>query len=172
MTAGFFFDLPALSVAISQISGMNAQCENIADSSTVDEFLSHIFPNLTHIVPKIEIGMGVQAGVELNVANVGIHETIGTQTTLAGTEFPLPTTCLSWDGEKSAFGTPAITTAAAAEATGAGAGAEAGVTGSAIPENKKINVGGRGRDNPLSDGKPIYWCGGMLLSLLFVAMSL
>ena len=170
MTAGFFFDLPALSVAISQISGMNAQCEKIADSSTVDEFLSHIFPNLTHIVPKIEIGMGVQAGVELNVANVGIHETIGTQTTLAGTEFTLPTTCLSWDGEKSAFVTPAITTAAAAEGTGAEAGP--GVTGNAIPENKKTNIGGRGRDNPLSDANPIWWCGGMLLSVLFIAKSL
>jgi hypothetical protein len=68
---------------------VNAECEPISGSSTVNGFLSHVFPNPTNvvlqsIVPQFAIDVGLQVGAELDVDEADVHETIGRDATLAG----------------------------------------------------------------------------------------
>jgi hypothetical protein len=162
MDAGFFLNLPSLSTTITQLSSVNAECEPISNITTVDEFLSHIFPNLTNIVPEVGVGVGLQIGAHLNVVEANVHESIGTSTTLAGTQWTMPTACLSYDVNRKAFTSPTVSSTAAAAATG-----ESGTLG-----GKKSSAGERGRQNPISGGNGVWWSAGMFLSVLFVAVSL
>jgi len=170
MSAGAFADLPSLKVTISNLAGANKECEPITNLTTVDQALSHIFPNLTHIVPEVGIDVGLRVGAELNVPGVNVQTSIGTETILAGTTFTLPTACLSFDGSKKAFASPTVTsstTSAASSGSDSTGAAKPGAGGA-----KAISGGGRNGENPLSGELAIWWMGCMLLSVFLVFLSL
>jgi hypothetical protein len=153
-----FIDMPHLGLTVSQIDSVNANCEPV-DSTSVEGFLSTVFPNLTHIVPQadIDIGLSAQAGLHVDEINIDFTNTH----MLAGTSFSLPTACLMWDGKSNAFTTPTTTSSTAGPTA----------TGAEDP-NKKSNMGLRGVDNPISELRGMGLVLGMLLSVLFVAISL
>lgn len=156
--AGVFMNLPHLGLTIEQVNGLNADCESV-DSNTTSGFLSTIFPNLTHLVPQADIDIGLRAEV-----GVGIEDIRGSFTDthmLASASFPLPTKCLMWDDTNNAFTTP-TTSATTTSSTGpAGTGA-----------SKKTNLGTRSIRNPVLELGTLGWMLGMLLTTLFIAVSL
>ncbi|TVY88396.1 hypothetical protein LAWI1_G004756, partial [Lachnellula willkommii] len=106
ITAGAFVDLPALKISIANLAGVNKQCEPITNITSVDQLLSHAFPNLTHIVPEANIKVGLQVGGGLDVPELNFHASIGSQAVLAGTSYSMPTACLSFDSSQKAFVLP------------------------------------------------------------------
>jgi hypothetical protein len=124
--AGIFIDLLSVSVNISILEGVNAHCEPLTSSNTLNGLLSHVFPKFTNIVPSVNISFDLEAGAELDIAHLSLNtQSVAASATLAGTVFPLQTACLSWDEKATKFVEPAFTTtsttaAAAAGATGTG----------------------------------------------------
>lgn len=165
--AGAFLDLPTLSVNISLLTGVNAECDPVSDSSTLDGFLSHVFPNLTNIVPIAGLDVGLEVQAQLNVDEVDIHESIGTQATLAGTQWTLSTVCLSWDSEKTAFASPTVTST-----TSTSTGSAGPIATGKSEKGKSSGAGAKGRDNPISGGNTVWWSAVLLLSVLLVSLSL
>lgn len=156
--AGMFINMPHLDLTVSQLRGANADCE-LVTSNTPSGFLSNVFPNLTHVVPTAGIDVGLQAQAKIDFAEW--EPSFTTDHTLAGTSFPLPTKCLMWDENSNAFTTPTTTsTSTAATATGSGS------------PNKKTNMGARGTHNPISELSSMGWMLGLLLSVLFIAVTL
>jgi hypothetical protein len=158
--AGVFIDLPSLSVNVSQVDGVNAECEPASGATTVNGLVSPAFQNLTHIVPQIEIDIGLLADAHLDIDELDVHTTIGTQDVLAGTTFALPTVCLMWDAEKSQLTTPTVSTTTSAGPIATGGG------------ERSSNSGIRSVNNPVPQFGAIWWSLGALLSVLFVAVSL
>jgi hypothetical protein len=167
MTVGMFVDTPYLTLSISQLAGVNAECEPVTDSSTINGFLSHIFPNLTHVVPQVGVDLGLTAGVELNVDESFIHTSFGHQDTLTGTSWALPTTCLLWDDSKKEFTSPTVTSSTTATTTTGSTPTTTGKGGKALS-----NMGVRGTDSPISELGAVWWSLGVLLSTLFIALCL
>jgi hypothetical protein len=114
MNIGMFVNTLYLTLSVSELDGVNAKCEPITDSSTVNGLLSHVFPNLTHVVPQVGLDLGLTAGVELNVDESFIHTSFGHQDTLTDTSWALPTTCLLWDESKKEFISPTVTSSTTA----------------------------------------------------------
>jgi hypothetical protein len=170
--AGIFLDLPTLSVSISSLSGVNADCEPITSSNTVNGLLSHIFPNLTHIVPSAVVDIGLTAGATLIIPDVTTLQT-DAATTLAGTEYTLETVCLSWDSKATAFVEPTFSTTAAATtvaATGIGPGSGSGNGNGGEKESSGIQLQD---DNPFARTSGLAWATGMVLGftmLVFAAL--
>lgn len=159
--AGMFIDMPQLSLSVSQIDSVNAQCEPVDGSSTVTGFLSTVFPNLTHVVPSANIDIGLSAHAGVVIPEIDLDAQADYTHTLAGTSFSLPTACLMWDGKSNAFTAPTTTmTTTGPSATGGG------------DSSKKTNMGARVVSNPVSELGGMLWTLGMLLSALFVAISL
>ncbi|KAL8872059.1 MAG: hypothetical protein Q9174_002240 [Haloplaca sp. 1 TL-2023] len=116
--AGVFFNLPTVSATISQVAQVNSKCEPLPignmtsnASTTVDDILQDVFGSLTHVEPAVGLDFGVLAEANLGISNsreVGLQNVV----TIFNTTFPLPTTCLSFDPEKSTLGpVPAMATA-------------------------------------------------------------
>jgi hypothetical protein len=163
MDAGAFIDLPALKVTIANLAGVNKQCEPITNITTVDQLLSHAFPNLTHIVPEVDIDVGLQVEAGLNVPEINLHTSVGSETVLAGTSYTMPTACLSFDPSKKAFVSPTVTSSTTSSAA----------TGAVKPGGDKAKSSGRRTgENPLTGEAAIWWTACMLLSVFLVALSL
>jgi hypothetical protein len=158
--AGLFIDLPSLSVNVSQVEGVNAQCEPATGATIVNGSVSPVFQNLTLIVPQIDIDIGLLADASLNIHELDVQKTISTQDVLAGTTFALPTVCLMWDPEKSQLTTPTLSTTTTAGPTATGGG------------GRSSNSGVRSVNNPVPQLGALWWSLGALLSVLFVAVSL
>ena len=164
-----FLDLPALSVNISALSGINAQCEPLTFSSSANELLSHIFPNLTNIVPSAKIGAGLNADANLKIppelATRISAVALNTATTLIETDFPLETACLSWDSKATMFVKPTFsvtTTDAAAGPTDTGSATESDASG-------KKNLGVRLYDcNPFAQTASAFWAAAVVISYISV----
>lgn len=166
LSAGMFINMPKLSLSISQIEGVNAECQKVNGSTTVDGFLSHVFPSLTHVVPEaiFDIGFQAQAAVDVGNVDLDIYDHVHT---FAGTSLPMPTKCLTWNGKSNGFTAP-TTTASTTTSTSRPEG-----TGDVSPNsNKKTNKGARGVNNPIQEMGGMWLTLGMLLSVLFVAVSL
>lgn len=163
MSAGAFVDLPSLKVTISNLAGVNKECKPISNIASLDQALSHAFPNLTNIVPEVDIGVGLRVGAELNMPEANFHTSVGTQTQLAGTAFTLPTACLSFDSSKKTFASPTVTSST----TG----------GSPTETGKSEGDGGARGAKAKSDGRrlsgelAIWWMGFMLTSVSLVFLS-
>ena len=153
-----FINMPHLGLTVSQIDSVNANCEPV-NSTSVDGFLSTVFPNLTHIVPEADIGIGLSAQVGVEIED--FKQQVALTHTLAGTSFSLPTACLMWDGKSNAFTTPTTTSSTAGPTA----------TGDGGP-GRKTNTGPRGVNNPIPELRGVGLVFGMLLSVLFVAISL
>jgi hypothetical protein len=167
MMVGMFVDTPYITVSVSQLTGVNAECEPVTDSSTLNGFLSHIFPNLTHVVPQVGVDVGLTAGVDFNADEFGIHTSIGHQDTLTGTSWALPTTCLLWNDAKKEFTSPTVTSSTVGSTTTGSTPTPSGKGGKAVS-----NMGSRVADNSISELGAVQWSCGMLLSTLFIALYL
>ncbi|KAI9697209.1 MAG: hypothetical protein M1836_004773 [Candelina mexicana] len=101
--AGIFLDLPKLVVEVSQVTSSSRNCAPVqSTSNTAQGALENSFGNLTHIVPSVELDVGV--ALEANIQQGNFMEDIETEYTALATTFVLPTTCLSYDKAKSSFG--------------------------------------------------------------------
>ncbi|KAI9772144.1 MAG: hypothetical protein M1839_002556 [Geoglossum umbratile] len=111
----FFLDLPQVSVTIERLTNVPGTC--IASNATnIGNQLGHIFGNLTHISPNVQLDVGVGLAAEFQVAGVG--SSIETDWTIASTAFPLPTACLSYDPKAKSYapaGDPPATTTTSAD---------------------------------------------------------
>jgi len=120
----------------------------------VDGFLSHIFPNLTHIVPSANISIGLQAGADLRVpAVLASHVSavsMDASTALIGTGFALETACLSWDRKATKFVEPTFTPTTT---TGT---SQPTATASETGGKKNLGTHIRG-ENPLQWGTGRFW---------------
>lgn len=166
LTAGMFINMPQLSLSVSTVTGVNAQCEPVNGSSTIDGFLSTVFPNLTNIVPQADIGVGFQVGAKLDIPAANIDISIGDQHILAGTSFPLPTVCVMWDEAQNAFTSPTMTTSIAGPTSTTG-----GTDSSDGESGKAASSGMRQINNPFSDLSALWWTTGTFLCVFFVAAS-
>jgi len=131
----------------------------ITDSNTANGLLSHIFPNLTNIVPKAGIDVGLEIGATLAAPGISIAK--ATSTTLVGTDFSLPTACMSWDSDKTAFVSPTVSSTT----TTTGSSTTATATGDGKSGKSHTNAAARAQEVSVSK---TY--GGCLMSitLLFV----
>ncbi|KAI9718259.1 MAG: hypothetical protein M1812_004249 [Candelaria pacifica] len=101
--AGVFFDLPKLVVEVSQVTSSDKNCTPIkTTSNTIQGTLANSFGNLTHIVPSVELAVGVELEAAFQQGN--FKQDIETDYTAYATTFTLPTACLSYDKAKSSFG--------------------------------------------------------------------
>lgn len=141
-------------------------------SSTLTGFLSHIFPDLTHITADVTVDTGLELSASLDVPDSGIHTSADYHTTLLGTNFPLPTTCLLWDGKNSAFASPtfdAVSTTAsdAAKQTGEGSSDDK------KPGNAdKVSFGVKTHKIPTPGNNSLWYSVGMLLIVFLTALCL
>jgi hypothetical protein len=151
--AGAFINLPELSVAFSKLSDVDLDCVPI-NKSDPSGSKSESFQNLVNIVPAAQIAIGLQAGINAEILDY--TEAVGMTATIGSTGVTLPTACLTFDASKKAFASPTSTsTSTSTSSSGGGKSKSAGVN--------------RG---PPSGYDAIFWTGGMLLSVLFVALAL
>ncbi|KAI9762686.1 MAG: hypothetical protein M4579_000304 [Chaenotheca gracillima] len=97
-SAGVFLDLPKLSLKVEQVTSVDRNCEPISSSNKLNTELQHLVGNLTHLVPSVELGIGVSAHAEFFV-----YDDVASATILT-TTFPLPTECLAFDKKSLTFG--------------------------------------------------------------------
>lgn len=142
LAAGAFLDLPALSVSITKLSSVDKNC-NPAQSASVTPSQNpeskDIFPSLINIVTKAEIALGLETRAEVVVPEINFVENVGMTATLAGTEWLLPTACLSFDSKMKAFVSPTAAAAATATTT----------TGSSSTDSKQSASAGMQLSAPL-----------------------
>ncbi|PQE30422.1 GPI anchored protein [Rutstroemia sp. NJR-2017a WRK4] len=154
INAGAFINLPELSVAFSKMSDVDANCVPINKTSSDSKVES--FQNLVNIVPAAQIAIGLQAGIQAEIADY--TEAVGMTATIGQTGVTLPTACLSFDGSKKAFASATTTSTSTSTSTSSSGGGKSKSAG--------VNRG------PPSGSDAIFWTGGMLLSVLFVALAL
>lgn len=111
ISAGAFLDLPKLTATFAQVDHVDDKCNPTNDTDTYKDFISN---SLTNIVPSVDLGVGVLAGVKLDVGPIDLIDENAIKT-IFSTGYPLPTACLSFDKAKKTYGAAA---AAAATATG------------------------------------------------------
>ena len=104
ISAGAFLDLPKLSATIAQVNHVDEKCNpaNKSSSSSSDKIKEFADDSLTNVIPKVEFGVGVLVNAQLDVP--AFTADIGAETTLASTGYPLPTTCMSYDGKAKTYG--------------------------------------------------------------------
>jgi hypothetical protein len=104
-------------VTITQLSTstVDENCNSNNGTNTQDADFTQAFKDLTHIVPEVGLGVGLDFMIQADLQKVlGISATteIEATKTLLKTAFPLPTVCLAFLTDKS--GSPGFTPAASA----------------------------------------------------------
>ncbi|RLL95628.1 hypothetical protein CFD26_102941 [Aspergillus turcosus] len=106
---GAFFELPNVSVNVTQLSNVNEKCETVSNGDgKLRSVLDNVFGNFTNIVPTVDINLGALARFEVDVPGV-FTEAAAVQTVLASTSYPLPTACLQFDSERGSYSSPTPT---------------------------------------------------------------
>ena len=136
--AGAFLSLPAVSATLSQVSHVNAQCEAAPSSTPSDttNATADIFASLTHLMPAVNMSVGIVAEAEIHAGVFSFAER--QPYTAFQTGFPLPTACLGFDDKAKTYG-PASAVVASATATAGGKALPGGAKGAATS----------GKSNPL-----------------------
>ncbi|KAI9889544.1 MAG: hypothetical protein M1814_005238 [Vezdaea aestivalis] len=103
---GVFANLPRLQVDIKQLSNVNKKCErtNTTQNATgiIDEALGLFTGNLTHIMPSINLDIGLTENVDLTFLDPIQSEVV----LFSATDLvPLPTACMSWNKKHAALTT-------------------------------------------------------------------
>ncbi|KAI9850418.1 MAG: hypothetical protein M1838_005695 [Thelocarpon superellum] len=109
--AGFYVDLPRVSVEVAQVFDVDAQCERTSTSASAFSDLQYAaaslkFGSLTHLVPHVELDLGVNMYAHLEEPFSSADDKNGSLTTdlvLLQTTYALPTACLSFDAEHKTF---------------------------------------------------------------------
>ncbi|KAG8528991.1 uncharacterized protein KY384_006680 [Bacidia gigantensis] len=131
VAAGAFFDIPRLSATISELD----QCPAPASSSsppfpTTSSSSNSGKGHYLNIQPEIELDTGVLVNANLALPNKKFSINEAVTKTLASTAFPLPTTCLSFDGGAKSY--KAVETGAS---TGTGTGSTKATGTAAVSGN-------------------------------------
>ncbi|KAL4920893.1 hypothetical protein BDW62DRAFT_198346 [Aspergillus aurantiobrunneus] len=87
---GAFVSLPNLSVNVSRATGVNENCDVAAG---IDDAVG----NATHLVPSVELDMGVIASYDVRFMD--FNDTRGVAPVLASTAWDLPTACVGFEPE-------------------------------------------------------------------------
>jgi hypothetical protein len=114
ISAGIFFDIPAVEASFTMASGLNSACAKATGSDCAFSELLNIKPTAI-----VSIGALVSATGAAALAAAGFNKLNGlhTQTPVSLPE-SLPTVCLSWNSQKSAFVSPTAPTSTATSTTG------------------------------------------------------
>jgi hypothetical protein len=111
---GAVFDIPELTVNVTQLDGVDRNCKPLRasddddegrdDEDDLDSFIDDIVGDYTHIVPTVHISAGVFGEVGIDIAN--FQRKIEKEVTLVKATVTLPTTCLVFDEESKSYGPP------------------------------------------------------------------
>ncbi|KAF3481169.1 uncharacterized protein GIQ15_03928 [Arthroderma uncinatum] len=131
--AGVTFNMPHASVKLSQLDGVDENCETVAQVPGNQEgkkkeggsLLDSLVGNFTNVVPKLDFSVVpfIELGIRLPNLDVVRYQ----ETTVAATQYSLPTACLAFDKRMSTYGAPSQVLATTT----------AGSTGTALPDKKK-----------------------------------
>jgi hypothetical protein len=99
--ASFFLDLPQVSVTVEQLTNVAKTCVPSNATNNIGDALGHIFGNLTHVSPSVNLGVGVGLMAELEIKGLG--PSTATEWTITSTKYPLPTACLSYNQRDGTF---------------------------------------------------------------------
>jgi len=167
--AGAFLDLPFTNVTINQLStsAVDENCNNSNGTSTQDADFAQAFKNLTHLVPEVGLGVGLDFMIQAELPQrVGIPASteIDATKTLLETAFPLPTVCLAFltDGPGSPGFTPAASAFSIVQASEASKSAQASESAHASA-TQGAKKGGSGTVSP-----PLRYRVGMKLDCLLL----
>ena len=105
--AGIFLNAPTISTTLSTVSHVDNKCENITSSAVANKILNGTFDTLTHVNASVDFAIGVIAEADLSVGEIKVHE--AAPYTFTSESFPLPTACLSFDGNAKTYGPPSAT---------------------------------------------------------------
>ncbi|KAL2822179.1 hypothetical protein BDW59DRAFT_163938 [Aspergillus cavernicola] len=94
---GAFVGLPKLSLNVTQVSGVNENCESVAETNDV-------VGNATHLIPTVELNMGVRAGYDVQIMDYQ-PDTPEVSTVWELASWELPTACVLFEPEIQATGT-------------------------------------------------------------------
>jgi hypothetical protein len=133
--AGTFLDLPFTNVSIKQLSTTNtdSNCEGSDGIPVGEADFAKVFTNLTHVVPMVGLGVGIDVGLVLNVPTFSKKD-FGDSKELMSTASSLPTACLVF--QKTGIAVPGFAPATAVlaqlkaqETAKGGTGGGGGITG-------------------------------------------
>ncbi|KAH0565390.1 hypothetical protein GP486_001224 [Trichoglossum hirsutum] len=99
--ASFFLDLPQVSVTIEQLTNIAKTCTPSNATNNIGDALGHIFGNLTHVSPSVDLDVGVGLVAELEINGLG--PSTETEWRITSTKYPLPTACLSYNQRDQTF---------------------------------------------------------------------
>ncbi|PGH28261.1 hypothetical protein AJ80_00152 [Polytolypa hystricis UAMH7299] len=163
---GAFFNLPSLSVNMTQLDNVNYTCDPLPEKSEDEKkkaddddnkgiTLNDFVGNFTNIVPSVEFNVGAFAELEVGLAN---FQMLATEVTVASTVFNLPTACVSFNKEDKKFQEAEVVVASAvASATASSAPGDGSVKGKEREKSAATRVGGAGLELGL-----IPWIYGVL----------
>lgn len=167
--AGAFLDLPYANVTINQLStsAVDENCNSSNGTSTQDADFTQAFKNLTHVIPEVGLGVGLDFMIQADLKGEGIPASteIEATATLLNTAFPLPTVCLAFltDGPGSPGFTPAASAFSIVQASAASKSAQASASAHASGAKK----GGSGKVAP-----PLTYVGCLLMITVFLHLGL
>ena len=113
LSVGAFLDIPRVSATVAEVRHINELCaptSNITNSSGLNPEGHFYFDNLTNIIPKVDIDLGVLAVAKLHAGQFTAEE--DKVYTAFATSTPLPTACLIFDQKAKTFGDPKATASA------------------------------------------------------------
>lgn len=166
VSAGMNLDLPILEVTAESISSVDSKCIPTSKNSTT-ESTGDFFSDLIHIIPGVQLAIELQAKGQVDAPDLAT--TLGATITIAQTTYnPFPTACLSYDASKKAFVSPTPTPSSSSNGGSSNGGPS---DGGSSDGGKSKNSAGVQR-HPPSGADAVICTGGMLLGVLFVALSL
>ncbi|KAL1953499.1 hypothetical protein VTO42DRAFT_2752 [Malbranchea cinnamomea] len=107
---GAFFNLPSVTVNVTQLDGVDHNCEPVAETEDESEdsegddlesVIDNLIGDFTHIVPSIELNLGPLAQLEVGIGDW--DTSLATELTVVSTVFTLPTACLAFDPENGEY---------------------------------------------------------------------
>lgn len=144
-------NLPTINTTISSVSTQNVD-ENcnpvdaaIGKTDTNNPTFLSAFPNLTHVVPQVNLGLGLNMGLKLDVHELEDFP-FSAEKQLYETALPLPTACLAFDQQGGSGGSYVAAATAVAQvkqsesSSSAAAATASAATAAATNTTKKSNA--------------------------------
>lgn len=94
-------NVPSLSMEITQLSGVDENCNPLTGSSAVNELIGKFLGNVTNIVPSASVDLALGAHIGATIDGHGHVDS--DSVTLLSTTTALPTMCLKFDEDSGTF---------------------------------------------------------------------
>ena len=122
---------------------MTAKCENASTTTTTNTGREIIFDALTHVDASVDVGLGLTAEAEVDVADVAFKD--AAPYSLLRTSYALPTACLSFDEGAKRYGAATASPSPSPSATStATKGHDGGKSGGAVGVVNPFGAQGEG----------------------------